>query len=88
MRPHGRAAFGRLFVFVGLGFLLRVLLLVWFWFCVGISRWRLFAARAVWLFWPLRWHPRFAFVLQALPVGVFGLCAGIRVLLAWFKRRP
>ncbi|WP_207634650.1 hypothetical protein, partial [Paraburkholderia hospita] len=82
MRPHGRAAFGRLFVFVGLGFLLRVLLVVWFWFwfCVGISRWRLFAARAVWLGWPLRWHPRFAFVLQALPVGVFGLCAGIRAM--------
>ncbi|TCG03018.1 hypothetical protein BZM27_51535 [Paraburkholderia steynii] len=22
------------------------------------------------VFWPLRWHPRFAFALQALPVGV------------------
>ncbi|MCO4883371.1 hypothetical protein, partial [Paraburkholderia caribensis] len=39
------------------------------------------------VFWPLRWHPRFAFAQRR-----FGSCvcllAGIRVLLARFTRRP
>jgi hypothetical protein len=38
-----------------------------FWVFAGI-RGVVFAARAVWLFWPLRWHPRYAFVLQASPL--------------------
>jgi hypothetical protein len=31
------------------------------------------------VFWPSRWHPRFAFVLQALPFGVlaFALASAI-----------
>ncbi|MEX3973597.1 hypothetical protein, partial [Paraburkholderia caribensis] len=36
----------------------------------------------------LRWHPCFAFVGRASPVGVFSLCAGIRELLSSFTRRP
>ena len=74
MLRHGRAAFGRLFVFVGFG--LRCACVCWGGFgfalaaavcvCAGIRR-AVFAAQAVW----------FACV-----------CAGIRVLLACFTRCP
>ncbi|WP_353556123.1 hypothetical protein [Paraburkholderia terrae] len=35
----------------------------------------------------LRWYPRFAFLVRALTLCAC-LCAGIRVLLACFTRRP
>jgi hypothetical protein len=35
--------------------------------CAGIRE-TVFAAQAVWFFGSLRWHPRNAFVLQALPL--------------------
>src|SRR6266702_3503638 len=39
-------------------------------FCLGAGiRGCALPARAVWLFWPLRWHPRFVFV--ARPVWCF-----------------
>uniref|UniRef100_UPI00296B2D81 hypothetical protein n=1 Tax=Paraburkholderia terrae TaxID=311230 RepID=UPI00296B2D81 len=41
----------------------------------------------VWFGLALRWHPRFAFVLRALPLYVC-LFAGIRVMTYPFKRRP
>ncbi|MCO4882073.1 hypothetical protein, partial [Paraburkholderia caribensis] len=34
------------------------------------------------------WYPRCVGLLHASPFGVFGLCAGIRELLARFTRRP
>ncbi|WP_217998143.1 hypothetical protein, partial [Paraburkholderia terrae] len=34
-----------------------------------------FVARPVWLFWPLRWHPRYAFALHCV--------ATVRLPLRW-----
>ncbi|WP_208545849.1 hypothetical protein, partial [Paraburkholderia steynii] len=39
------------------------------------------------VFWGLRWHSRYAFVLHASPSS-FCLFAGIRDSLACFRRRP
>ncbi|WP_143036627.1 hypothetical protein [Paraburkholderia steynii] len=37
-----------------------------------------FVARPVWLFWLLRWHPRYAFVLQASLFGVLAFALAPR----------
>ncbi|SDH16465.1 hypothetical protein SAMN04487926_102362 [Paraburkholderia steynii] len=55
----------------------------------GLLRWLLcsgFAARAVWLFWALRWHPHYVFVARLVWFACG--CAGIRAMPSCFMRRP
>ncbi|WP_143327442.1 hypothetical protein [Paraburkholderia hospita] len=45
-------------------------------FCLGAGiRGCALPARAVWLFWPLRWHPRFVFVARPVWFFAFALAS-------------
>src|ERR1700740_153474 len=55
-------------------------------FFLSGSRWLFLSATLELVDLALRWHPRFAFVARL--VWFACVCAGIRVLLACFRRRP